>query len=63
MVRETLEKRLHVLQEDNNKKLEQMRATVDEKLHQTLEKRLGESFKIVSDPVLVSFFSRFRSML
>ena len=49
MVRETLEKRLHVLQEDNNKKLEQMRATVDEKLHQTLEKRLGESFKIVSD--------------
>ena len=49
MVRETLEKRLQVLQEDNNKKLEQMRATVDEKLHQTLEKRLGESFKIVSD--------------
>jgi DNA recombination protein RmuC len=48
-MRETIEKQLHVLQEDNNKKLEQMRATVDEKLHETLEKRLGESFKIVSE--------------
>ena len=48
-VREALEKRLGLLQEDNNKKLEQMRATVDEKLQSTLEKRLGESFKVVSD--------------
>jgi len=48
-VRETVEKRLNALQEDNSKKLEQMRATVDEKLHATLEKRLGESFKLVSD--------------
>lgn len=48
-INETVEKKLASLQEDNNRKLEQMRATVDEKLHDTLEKRLGESFKIVSD--------------
>jgi DNA recombination protein RmuC len=48
-INETVEKKLASLQEDNNKKLEQMRATVDEKLHDTLEKRLGESFKLVSD--------------
>lgn len=44
-----LEQRLTAIQEDNSKKLEQMRATVDEKLHATLEKRLGESFKLVSE--------------
>ncbi len=49
LVRETLQKQLGLMQDDNNKKLEQMRLTVDEKLHQTLEKRLGESFKLVSD--------------
>ncbi len=48
-LRESVEKRLSLLQQDNNQKLEQMRATVDEKLHATLEKRLGESFKLVSD--------------
>jgi DNA recombination protein RmuC len=48
-INETVEKKLASIQEDNNKKLEQMRATVDEKLHDTLEKRLGESFKLVSD--------------
>ncbi|WP_148136422.1 DNA recombination protein RmuC [Candidatus Formimonas warabiya] len=48
-MRETVEQKMTHLQEDNNKKLEQMRATVDEKLHATLEKRLGESFKLVSD--------------
>ncbi|MBI5682047.1 MAG: DNA recombination protein RmuC [Deltaproteobacteria bacterium] len=48
-MRETIEERLRHLQEDNTKKLEQMRETVDEKLHTTLEKRLGESFKLVSD--------------
>jgi len=48
-VRATVETRLSLLQEDNSKKLEQMRATVDEKLHESLEKRLGESFKLVSD--------------
>jgi len=48
-VRATVDERLRLLQEDNTKKLEQMRATVDEKLHDTLEKRLGESFKLVSE--------------
>jgi DNA recombination protein RmuC len=37
------------LQDDNSKSLEQMRQTVDEKLQGTLEKRLGESFKLVSE--------------
>jgi DNA recombination protein RmuC len=40
---------LAALQDGNEKKLEQMRATVDEKLHATLEQRLGESFKQVAD--------------
>jgi DNA recombination protein RmuC len=48
-VRETLESRLAHLQDDNAKRLELMRATVDEKLQGTLERRLGESFKLVSD--------------
>jgi len=48
-MRETIEERLKLLQEDNTKKLEQMRETVDEKLHATLERRLGESFKLVSE--------------
>ena len=44
-----IDKHLKHLQEGNEKKLEQMRQTVDEKLQSTLEKRLGESFKIVGD--------------
>ena len=48
-LRETLETRLRLIQEDTARKLELMRATVDEKLHDTLEKRLGESFKLVSE--------------
>lgn len=48
-LRQTLEKRLGDIQADNNQKLEQMRQTVDEKLHNTLEQRLGESFKRVSE--------------
>ena len=48
-LRETVEERLRLIQEDNAGKLEQMRLTVDEKLHDTLEKRLGESFKLVSE--------------
>ena len=48
-INDTVEKKLSAIQEDSNKKLEQMRATVDEKLHDTLEKRLGESFRIVSE--------------
>jgi DNA recombination protein RmuC len=43
------ERRLAALQDGNEKKLDQMRATVDEKLHATLEQRLGESFKQVAD--------------
>lgn len=45
----TVENRLKLLQDDTNKRLEDMRAIVDNKLHETLEKRLGESFKLVSE--------------
>ncbi len=48
-VRVTVEQKLEALRSDNTAKLEQMRSTVDEKLQATLEQRLGESFKIVSD--------------
>ena len=48
-MRKTLQTQLRSLQEDNTIKLEQMRATVDEKLQRTLDKRLGESFKQVSE--------------
>lgn len=48
-VREVIEKKLESIQKDNGEKLEAMRVTVDEKLHATLEKRFGESFKVVSD--------------
>lgn len=48
-IRDTVEEKLTLLQKDNSQKLEQIRATVDEKLHDTLEKRLGESFKQVSE--------------
>lgn len=48
-IREALTLSLEQLRKDNEAKLEQMRATVDEKLQGTLETRLGESFKQVSD--------------
>ncbi len=48
-VRETVGKQLENIQKDSSEKLEKMRETVDEKLHATLEKRLGESFKLVSE--------------
>lgn len=48
-IRKTVEDRLNLMQKDNNDKLEKMRVTVDEKLHNTLEQRLGESFKLVND--------------
>jgi len=48
-VRATLEARLKDIETQNATKLEEMRKTVDEKLHATLEQRLGESFKLVSD--------------
>jgi DNA recombination protein RmuC len=49
LIRKTVETRLESLQKDNAEKLEKMRMTVDEKLQSTLEKRLGESFKMVSE--------------
>lgn len=48
-IRATLEQKIAQLQADNAGKLEEMRKTVDEKLHATLEQRLGESFKQVSE--------------
>ncbi|MBL9213767.1 MAG: DNA recombination protein RmuC [Opitutaceae bacterium] len=48
-LRLALESKLALLQADNAAKLEEMRRTVDEKLQGTLEKRLGESFKLVSE--------------
>jgi len=48
-VRATLETRIGALQQDNAARLEDMRKTVDEKLHATLETRLTESFRQVSE--------------
>jgi DNA recombination protein RmuC len=48
-IRTTLETKIRDLQTDNGARLEEMRKTVDEKLHATLEQRLSESFKLVSD--------------
>ncbi len=48
-LQEKVGSQLKEIQDKNEKKLEEMRRTVDEKLHDTLEKRLGESFKIVSE--------------
>lgn len=48
-IRKSVEEKLVLLQKDNNDKLEKMRLTVDEKLQSTLERRLGESFKLVND--------------
>ncbi|RQW80322.1 MAG: DNA recombination protein RmuC, partial [Methylococcus sp.] len=48
-LRHAIETRLASIQTDNSQKLEQMRQTVDEKLHNTLEQRLGESFQRVSE--------------
>ncbi len=48
-IKNTIEKQLVSIREDNNNQLNEMRKTVDEKLQTTLEKRLGESFKQVSE--------------
>src|SRR5258708_1325200 len=48
-LRNAVEGRLETIRTDNAAKLEQMRATVEEKLHDTLEQRLTSSFKVVSD--------------
>lgn len=47
-IRTTLDARVKELQASNEQKLEQMRQVVDEQLHATLERRLGESFQLVS---------------
>lgn len=49
VLKSTIEARLSAIQSDNNLKLEEIRKTVDEELHSTLEQRLGESFRIVSE--------------
>ncbi|MBL8414259.1 MAG: DNA recombination protein RmuC [Propionivibrio sp.] len=48
-LRLAIEARLAAMQADNATQLEEMRKTVDEKLHATLEQRLGDSFKLVSE--------------
>jgi len=48
-IKSTIEKQLKEIREDNTKQLNEMRKTVDEKLQTTLEKRIGESFKLVND--------------
>ena len=48
-IRKTVELNLRLLREENSKRLEQMRLTVDEKLHSTLERRLGEAFRQVGE--------------
>ena len=48
-LRNTIDLQIKQLQDSNETKLEQMRKTVDEKLQTTLEKKLGESFKLVSE--------------
>ncbi|NLL92392.1 MAG: DNA recombination protein RmuC [Ruminococcaceae bacterium] len=48
-MRSTMERRLVSIQEDNSRRLDQMRETVDEKLQKTLEERIGQSFKLVSE--------------
>ena len=48
-IRDTMETRLRGLQEENGKKLDEMRATVDEKLQKTLEDRISQSFRVVSE--------------
>jgi DNA recombination protein RmuC len=48
-VADKVDLRLKELQQDNAQQIDRMRATVDEKLQGTLEKRIGESFKLVSD--------------
>jgi len=48
-LRRTVEQRLDTLRSENTEKLETIRKTVDEQLQGTLEKRLGESFRLVSE--------------
>ena len=49
LLRKTMDDRMTAMQTNNNEKLEQMRATVDEKLQKTLDERISQSFKMVND--------------
>ncbi|MDO4271086.1 MAG: DNA recombination protein RmuC [Eubacteriales bacterium] len=48
-IRATVDKNLRAMQDDNNKKLDDMRKIVDEKLQKTLSERMNESFKLVNE--------------
>ena len=48
-IRGTMEKKITDLTSDNNRQLAEMRQTVDEKLQKTLEDRISQSFKLVSE--------------
>jgi DNA recombination protein RmuC len=48
LVQQQVQQRLEAIQASNEAKLEQMRRTVDEQLHEAMEKRLGESFNLVA---------------
>ncbi|GAB1483510.1 hypothetical protein MASR2M78_23260 [Treponema sp.] len=48
-LRDTVDRKLREIQADNASRLDAIRKTVDEKLHETLERRLGESFKLVGE--------------
>lgn len=48
-IRTTVDKNLRAMQQDNNKKLDDMRQIVDEKLQKTLSERMNESFKLVNE--------------
>ena len=48
-MRGTISQRLGTIQEDNNKRLEEIRVTVDEKLQKTLDEKMSQSFKRVSE--------------
>ena len=49
LLRKTMEERMTLMQTSNSEKLEQMRATVDEKLQKTLDDRISQSFKLVNE--------------
>ena len=49
LLRKTMEERMTLMQTSNSEKLEQMRATVDEKLQKTLDERISQSFKMVNE--------------
>ena len=48
-IRHSIENRLNYIQEDNNKKLEEMRKTVDERLQQSIEEKMNRSFSLVNE--------------